>query len=207
MSNSYVYQGNIYCEKCTRHLLAQLNNKGVEDTGDSNDYPQGPYLNGGGEADSPQHCGNGRECQRPIELGSGHLVGDWLENPLTNEGLQYIANQLAENFNSPHAMKRLVPNFWRLAYHDDLMNWLAGRLIMLTTTTRQFTREFMDCDYMYSVDLQGNLQGTNSMCRWSINDDGHLKDPKLVEVPEEVMKSSTPEKMLREAIDEGAFDG
>lgn len=49
---------------------------------DSSEYPKGPYPDGGGEADSPQHCGG---------------CGLFLENPLTEDGWRYVRNS-AEDF-------------------------------------------------------------------------------------------------------------
>jgi hypothetical protein len=49
---------------------------------DSDDLPKGPYADGGGEADTPQHCD---DCRR------------FLENPLTGDGLK------AASSSSPHA--------------------------------------------------------------------------------------------------------
>ena len=52
-----------------------------EDSYDSDDYPKGPYYDGGGEADSPNHCGN---C-------SVHL-----ENPLTTDGEEYVKTSVKD---------------------------------------------------------------------------------------------------------------
>lgn len=68
---AYIYRANIYCAKCGEAMIDRAKTHGVKDTGDSGDFPQGPYSRGGGEADSPQHCG---EC---------HV---FLENPLTDDG-------------------------------------------------------------------------------------------------------------------------
>ena len=45
-----------------------------ESSYDSGEFPKGPYDNGGGESDCPQHCG---ACH------------EFLENPLTSDGLEY----------------------------------------------------------------------------------------------------------------------
>jgi hypothetical protein len=207
MADAFIYQGNILCKSCARDLKKVLREKNVEDTGDSGDWPQGPYPDGGGEADSPTHCGNGKDCLESLDIGSGIPIGVWLENPLTEKGLKFVAERLAENFNSPRRHGRLVNNYWRCVYHDELMQWLAGRLIKLTTTTDpDKVHEFIDCDYAYTVDLSGNLKGTHNMCRWELSEDGHLKHPRVIVVPEEAMKGVAPEKMLRDAIDEGAFE-
>lgn len=76
---AYAYQATLYCERCGEHLKRDLERKGVEDTGDSGDFPQ--YADdGGGEADSPQHCDDCRV---------------FLENPLTHDGLRYVKEQIS----------------------------------------------------------------------------------------------------------------
>jgi hypothetical protein len=75
MTNAYVYQADLYCEDCATEIRESLRSKDVADTQDSNDYPQGPYPDGGGESDAPAHCG---QC------------GAFLENPLTDEGKAYV---------------------------------------------------------------------------------------------------------------------
>jgi hypothetical protein len=46
---------------------------------DSDDLPTGPYADGGGEADTPHHC---------------DACGQFLENPLTSDGLIYVEDAL-----------------------------------------------------------------------------------------------------------------
>ncbi len=79
--NAWVYQGALLCDKCAEErclsLCREASALGIvpfEPGEDSEYYPQGPYPNGGGEADSPQHCD---KC----------MV--FLENPLTDEGRRY----------------------------------------------------------------------------------------------------------------------
>lgn len=74
----YVYCADIYCEDCGLAIKAEL--KKTDDTGDSGDYPQGPYSDGGGESDCPQHCG---DCHT------------FLENPLTSDGYDYVREAAA----------------------------------------------------------------------------------------------------------------
>lgn len=69
MVNVYVYAADLYCFKCGEDIRARLNAEGKapedpndERTYDSNDYPKGPYGDGGGESDSPAHCGAGEAC-------------------------------------------------------------------------------------------------------------------------------------------------
>ena len=47
----------------------------MPDNCDSGEYPCGPYADGGGESDTPSHCG---------------ACGEFLENPLTSDGYEYV---------------------------------------------------------------------------------------------------------------------
>lgn len=55
--------------------IVESNGFTCESDYDSDDLPKGPYADGGGEADTPQHC---------------DACGGFLENPLTAEGLAYV---------------------------------------------------------------------------------------------------------------------
>ena len=78
--NAYVYQAALLCEECAQSVLAKLA-PASQLRGDSDSYPQGPYSDGGGEADSPQHC---------------DMCGTFLENPLTSDGYEYTRQQCEE---------------------------------------------------------------------------------------------------------------
>ena len=82
MSDVYVYQADIYCADCAKFHLAYCKNAGVADNGDSDTFPQGPFSNGGGESDRPQHCA---DCS------------EFLENPLTHDGYEYVHAELVKN--------------------------------------------------------------------------------------------------------------
>jgi hypothetical protein len=76
----YVYQAELLCGSCAREVMRSLRAQGREPTDpllreDSDSWPVGPYVDGGGESDYPQHCGS---------------CGVFLENPLTTEGEQYV---------------------------------------------------------------------------------------------------------------------
>lgn len=68
----YVYQAALLCEDCGELVKQSLLH---DEFGDSDYYPQGPYSDGGGAADTPQHCDH---CER------------FLENPLTDDGRDYV---------------------------------------------------------------------------------------------------------------------
>jgi len=61
-----------------------------ETTYDSDDYPKGPYPDGGGEADSPQHC-------------DGCAV--FLENDLTSEGREYVQETINRDEGDPEILQ------------------------------------------------------------------------------------------------------
>lgn len=83
MSSAYIYCADLYCANCAEKIMADLSKPEGEEGLDygSDDYPCGPYADGGGEADSVQHCA---DC------------GELLENPLTEEGLEHLRDMLAE---------------------------------------------------------------------------------------------------------------
>lgn len=90
--DAYIFNAALYCAKCGKAICDQLTAKGLPDyidvnnesTYDSDEFPKGPYGNGGGEADSPQHCDR---CQV------------FLENPLTSDGYDYV-REMAEDRSS-----------------------------------------------------------------------------------------------------------
>ncbi len=86
--NAYVYQAALWCEECIRSIKLDLlqahmmpNNPGDEKSYDSDDYPKGPYPEGGGEADVPNHCDG---------------CGVFLDNPLTTDGVEYVVGELMD---------------------------------------------------------------------------------------------------------------
>lgn len=75
--NAYVYQAALLCEDCAKHVMYgdRLFLSYFVDRDDSDSWPQGPIADGGGEADSPQHCDY---CE------------EFLQNPLTTDGVAYV---------------------------------------------------------------------------------------------------------------------
>lgn len=100
--NIWIYAGDLYCEDCAAIICGNLDQKGLapdhrddETTYDSDDFPKGPYPDGGGEADLPQYCGAGPECFSAIKLSDGRKVGAWLKNELTADGVEYVRDAIA----------------------------------------------------------------------------------------------------------------
>jgi hypothetical protein len=99
--NAYIYRAALICEACALQFIK--NNPSVENTGDSDSYPQGPHAQGGGEADSPQHCNMGNECVDSIPSGNPDKFPNWgafLENPLTSDGYRHVENVCRRNLNN-----------------------------------------------------------------------------------------------------------
>lgn len=85
---AFIYQAALLCGDCAEtereHLTTEtgISRQLLETGTDSEGYPQGPFADGGGEADSPQHCDH---------------CGVFLENPLTPDGDTYT-RQIAEQY-------------------------------------------------------------------------------------------------------------
>ena len=77
MMNVYIYNADVYCSDCGEQIIKTLNPS--QDTGDSDDYPQGPTDQG--ESDCPEHCGS---------------CGVFLENSMTDEGYRYLREMLSD---------------------------------------------------------------------------------------------------------------
>lgn len=68
---------------------------------DSDAWPKGPYSDGGGEADSPQHCA---EC------------GEFLDNPLTPEGIEFVRKAIADFEAGDDTCDAETIELWKSAY-------------------------------------------------------------------------------------------
>ena len=106
----YIYRADCLCSDCGEIKRAELaaQGKAPEDVGnestyDSDDFPIGPYANGGGEADTPQHCGT---------------CGVFLENPLTPDGSAYVKRAFKAYAESGQG-SRAVLETWQTAYNEE----------------------------------------------------------------------------------------
>lgn len=117
--NVYIYAGDIYCEDCGDDIRQQLISEGRapyypddELSYDSDEFPKGPYPDGGGEADSPQHCGARDDCLNAVELDGCYKIGVLLENELTVDGRQYVREAICKG------RKGEVAELWADFYRD-----------------------------------------------------------------------------------------
>ncbi len=83
-----------------------------ESTWDSDDFPKGPYPDGGGEADTPQHCDG---------------CSTFLHNPLTDDGYAYVADALEQFCDDNRGDRELLTEWARfyLNENDQLDNAIA----------------------------------------------------------------------------------
>jgi hypothetical protein len=96
MTDAYIYQAALLCPLCVADMGFTLHQ--CESSEDSDAIPAGPYANGGGEADGPQHC--------------DHCL-TFLDNPLTPDGEDYVREQVRRN--GDHTGNLVVAE-WRGAY-------------------------------------------------------------------------------------------
>lgn len=103
----YVFQAALLCDGCGEAVRRDLDANGckpedVEDESsyDSDRYPKGPYANGGGEADCPQHCDH---------------CGTFLDNALTGDGETYVRDAFREFVETGHGNPDVLAE-WKAAY-------------------------------------------------------------------------------------------
>lgn len=97
---AWIYRGALLCEDCGAKLRAVLDTQRIRIRGE---YPEGPYDNGGGEADSPQHCDH---------------CGVFLENPLTEDGIVYVQNEAWEYADTGRGNPAVLRE-WMMFYERD----------------------------------------------------------------------------------------
>lgn len=75
--DAYIYQAALLCEECAEACREKMDREG----NNPDCFPDGPYVDGGGESDSPEHC----DCCHAF-----------LENPLTTDGMEYVRSACLE---------------------------------------------------------------------------------------------------------------
>ncbi len=113
--DTYIYQAALWCEDCGLVIRERLKHGTItsdtdETEYDSDDYPKGPYLDGGGEADSPQHCDG---------------CGVFLENPLTSDGYLYVMEQVSEDIETGRMDSPTIVT-WAPFYDVELPEFKVG---------------------------------------------------------------------------------
>ena len=219
-SDVYVYQADFLCEDCASKIIEQLKKKHIEDTEDSNDFPQGPYSDGGGEADSPHHCGMNEKCINKVHVPGGVSIGCPLGNPLTSEGVVYVRDAIAEDITNESAHKRGVGRLWAHIYSDVLRDHALRRIDLARTPIanslikvlaehkkakggKVLSEIFTDCSYVY-----GGTSAPNTIILWrtEANDTGGFNPLETILLPSSEAHERPLQEMIEEAISEGAWD-
>jgi hypothetical protein len=210
---AYVFRSSLLCEDCARREIAFLESKGVLDEGDPDEYPQGPYGDGGGEADSAQFCGQGRLCLSPAVV-FGHKVGCPLRNPLTKDGIvalfEGVKRDLASNRTFDQLLGRLLTRVW-----GDYLDGCLGRFILpasLPSLERLTSNKYAlnpvalaDADHLYVLGVS-TAQREHYLLRANVDDEGKFSLLEAVAVPTEAVDGYPVEKLLRQAVEDGAWD-
>lgn len=110
---AYIFQAALWCAHCAERYKAENAkpshvDEDNESSYDSDDWPKGPYGDGGGEADCPQHC---------------DACGVFLENALTPDGDKWL-RQEAEPFAAPDASWDETAQAAEAAGQPVLADWL-----------------------------------------------------------------------------------
>lgn len=122
--NVYMYAADLWCEDCGAKIIDELTAEGNapedpedECSFDSDDFPKGPYPNGGGESDSPNHCAAGSDCINAVDGN-----GVFLENPLTDVGREYVKSAAYKYYFTklPRAVNPPIPE-WVKFYEIDVV--------------------------------------------------------------------------------------
>lgn len=116
----YAYNAEMYCDDCGDQIKAELDARGVEGTGDTDDYPQ--WSSGDDPSDSPDHCANRGACLNVIKLGV-HSYGALVTEALTPDGEEYVRREVWES--GPGSVAREI---WAEAFNVDLP--YTGRVVV-----------------------------------------------------------------------------
>lgn len=112
--DAYIFQAALLCNHCAMGVCA-VSITNPDDRDDSDHWPQGPYSDGGGEADSPQHCDH---------------CGTFLANPLTGDGESYVRDAWREYVETGRGRLDTLAE-WKAAYEWVWMDFESITLPMM----------------------------------------------------------------------------
>jgi hypothetical protein len=215
-SSVYVYQSALICSDCARLLFRYRPHRTGEDTTDSDHYPQGPHPDGGGEADSPQHCDKGPDCVCYTQIPGGAKIGCPLGNLLTRDGEKYVLESVARGILAKEDHKRAMGRLWQHLYNhvrpSELIRFdnpntpsnLGTLLDQISPKHARVPREiYTDLDHLY-----GSAMTDDEVTLWraDITPEGNFANLETVLLPAAEFPGRTIEDAIAEAIDEGAWD-
>lgn len=133
--DAYYYQADIYCDSCATDIKADLIRSGDADGHEvqSDLFPQGPYSEGGGEADCPQHCAHCRT---------------FLDNPLTGDGETYVRDAFREFVDTGRGSPDVLAE-WKAGYRwiwDDFADITFADMVEDGNVSDLMQRRFDDLE-------------------------------------------------------------
>jgi hypothetical protein len=221
----YIFQGNMFCEDCDNKILKRLSHKQLESE-DSNDCPQGPYVDGGGEADTPYFCGSGSSCTNKVLVPSptNVSIGCPLGNPLTWLGVKEVNDTIRsaafDRGTHARAYARLLQRLYGQLGHNILTDELVEvQFAGLTELPEELQAAL-------KKDKTGGGKSTNKLCvdtenlyyvsrgksgnavvgKIPLTPSGGYGSPQLVMLPGSELKERTPTDIIRACIDDVAWE-
>lgn len=210
---AYAYQAALLCEDCGRAVSEELRAGGAQDDGDSDDFPQGPYPDGGGEADSAHFCDRGRDCLSAVEV-AGHKLGQPLGNPLTGDGVEALVGSVKRDLVSNKKFDREVGRLLAHVWGDYLRDMLARVLLppKLPALEQLLGRRYAldrvvlaDASHLYLIGQVPESREVHLLRAW-VNDEGDFATLDDAAVPPGAVEGYDVEKLLRQAVEDGAWD-
>ena len=234
LDDVYMFQGALYCEDCGQAIQKEIRKDGrapedEDDEGsyDSDDFPKGPFGDGGGEADSVHHCDSNEGCLNAIKLPCGSKIGAWLGNDLTSEGAEWLSNSIKEGIFRDDEHGRQVTRLWRLKYGDSVsplnaVGPVSKSNLEASPLVNQFIRDmgglqpqlhhqiWSDQDSLYGFTMEGPAEGQSepdTLRAWKadVRPDGSLEPPQTVDMPASEAHERPIQDILEELIGEGAW--
>ena len=210
---AYAYQAALLCEDCGRAVAERLRAGGAQDSGDSGDFPQGPYPDGGGEADSAQFCDRGRDCLSAVEV-AGHKVGCPLGNPLTGDGVEALVGSVKRDLVSSKKFDREIGRLLAHVWGDYLRDMLVRVLLppKLPGLEQLLGRRYAldrvvlaDSCHLYLLGQELESREVHLLRAW-VSDEGDFATLDDAAVPPGAVEGYSAEKLLRQAVEDGAWD-
>lgn len=229
----YMFQGTLYCEDCGQTIQDKIrkNGKAPEDEDDENsfdsdDFPKGPFGDGGGEADSPHHCDSNEMCLNAIKLPCRSKIGAWLGNSLTHEGSEWLSESIKKSiFENEHSLQ--VNRLWSFKYADSISKFDSVEPVTGARLSKPLIQKFIaaigelhpslvnqiwnDQNSLYGFSTQKKVPHWNqptALIAWKSDllSDGSLDLLKKVELPASEAKERPTQDILYEMKDEGAWN-
>jgi hypothetical protein len=220
-TDAYAYDAALLCEDCGQKAADDLRGRGVEDTGDSGDFPQGPYPDGGGESDSAQFCDRGKQCVNAVQV-ERHKFGCPLGNPLTTDGALAVRESVVDDMFSRKKYSRLVGRLLRRVWSDyldsppvrvkpryadqlpdSLLHWCKVLHSRYTNAQDFDSRVYADADHAYLIYKHG---AAVVLCRSEVDDDGEFADFEVYELPLAELEGRDPEAVFAAAVSDMVWD-